>query len=149
MFYFGLHKLILPLIGLSFLFLGCGESILTTTRSTISIVGQTWITADEQFSVAYEQARINARNTSSTWDERDAKLVKWESARTALLAAGQAIKTAALAISIAEEGFKSDWTVQVPKALAAIDEAFKLLETVGIKVPVAAKEAVLSGKNFK
>lgn len=124
---------------LTFFITGCGNAALRTAHSTVVVLGQTWIKADEAFAPIYEQARISARDSTSTWAERDKKLEPWEKARTALVAAGLTIKTAALAISIAEDGFTSDWTVQIVKAIDAITATCEALKVVGITLPEAFK----------
>ncbi len=122
---------------LSFMLLGCGSSALTAARKTIVIAGQAWMEVDSDFSVAYERARIEARETSSTWEERDAKLEKWEEARKAVVASGLAIKSAALAVSIADDGYTSDWSVQLKKMTEAIKSLYQALQVIGIEIPDA------------
>lgn len=122
---------------MSFTFFGCGSTALTTAKKTVIVIGQAWIEVDSDFSVAYEQARIEARETSSTWEERDAKLEKWEAARKAVVTTGLAVKTAALAISIAEDGHVSDWPVQLKKMTEAIKSLYQALQVIGIKIPDA------------
>lgn len=128
-----MHKLAFSVLLFAFLN-GCGSSAIRMARSTVYVVGEAYIDADGVFSEAYKKARENARSSSSTWEERDAKIKLWDDARSALIAAGFALKTAALSISIADDGFKTDWKTQTIKALVAIDSAFKALDAVGIHV---------------
>lgn len=120
---------------LTFLTIGCGDAALQAAKKTVITVGQAWMEVDSDFSVAYEKARIEARETSSTWEERDAKLEKWEAARKAVVASGLAVKTAALAVSVAEDGYLSDWSAQVKKVIEAARAMYQALQIIGVKVP--------------
>lgn len=122
---------------LTFLLIGCGNTALNTAKKTVIVVGQAWMEVDSDFSVAYEKARVEARETSSTWEERDAKLEKWEEARKAVVASGLAVKSAALAVSIADDGYTSDWSVQLKKMIEAIKSLYQALQVIGIEIPDA------------
>lgn len=122
---------------LSFLTVGCVNSELKAAKTTVIVIGQAWMELDSTFAPAYEQARIHARDTSSTWQERDQKLEKWEAARKALVSSGLAVKTAALAVSIAEDGYTSDWQGQLKKTTEAIKSMCQALQVIGMKVPDA------------
>lgn len=120
----------------------CGSAALRTAHSTVVVLGQTWQEADATFAPMYEMARTAARNSSGSWEERDKKLESWEAARSALVAAGLSIKTAALAISIAEDDFASDWSVQIGKAIDAVTAVCEALKVVGITPPEAFVKAL-------
>jgi len=137
-----LKTIIATIFFLTFLTTGCGNAALRTAHSTVVVLGQTWTEADATFAPMYELARIAARDTSNSWTDRDKKLEKWEKARAALTAAGLAIKTAALAISIAEDGFTSDWTIQIGRAIDAVTATCEALKVVGIVPPEAFIEAL-------
>jgi hypothetical protein len=132
---------------LLFLFLnGCGQSSLQNAKSTVIAVGMAWMEVDDQFADAYEKARVNARETSSTWEERDEKIASWEEARKMVAATGFAIKSAALAISIAEERELGGWQNMTEKALEAVASAFDALEKLDLKIPAKARKALETGR---
>jgi hypothetical protein len=101
---------------------------------------------DASFAPIYEKARTKARDASQTWEERDAKLVEWETARTALMASGLALKSAALTLQIADNGQSMNWKTQVAGALDALEATFDTLDTVGIRIPAGARKAILVGR---
>ncbi len=142
----GLYKLTV-LLAVVF-FLGCGNSMIKVASSTVIVAGQAWMEADAEFAPAYEQARIEARESSSSWQERDEQLASWEKARDALAAAGLAIKTAALSISIMEDGFQTDWSKQTLKAIKAATSAFQMLKKLGIETPIAILSTLEKGKKI-
>ena len=140
-----LYTRLLKLTLLVFALTGCG-SHLKTARSSIALAGHAWMQLDKQFAPAYEQARIEAREASESWEERDAKIAKWEKAREALTATGHALKAAALSVSIAEDGNYSGWQKSVARAFEALDAAYSALEAVGVEIPAAARKALELGK---
>jgi len=140
------HAHLRKLILLAGLLAGCGSQ-LNAARSTVALAGAAWMELDSRFAVNYEQARIEARESSESWEERDAKIERWESARKALIAAGHALKAAALSIAIAEDGHYSGWQKSVSRAFEALDAACSALETVGVDIPVAARKALELGKS--
>jgi len=87
---------------------------------------------DAQFADLYEQARIDARENSSSWEERDSTIAKWEKAREALVAAGFALKSAALAIAIAEDGYLTDWIRRTARAVEALKAAEQSLAALDV-----------------
>jgi hypothetical protein len=137
--YIGLFKLTLLLF---LLINGCGSSPLQNAKTTVSSLGIVWMQIDESFSKAYEKARIDARESSNTWEERDEKLEAWEKGRKAVEASGMALKSAALAISIADQEPGIDWKKQTEQALEALQAAFTALELLDLKIPASAKKTL-------
>jgi len=131
----------LTFVPLLFLFAGCGSAALDAAKTTVVAAGQVWMEADSKFAPAYEQARIEARESSDSWEERDAKIEKWEDGRTALITAGFALKSAALAIAIAEDGHATDWIRRTACAVEALRAAEQALAA--LKVDLAGLSKVL------
>jgi len=133
-----MKKIQLIHIPLSFILIlttiGCASSVLQSAHTTVVTLGQIWAEADAVFAVSYEQARIEARESSSTLEERNQKLIAWENARSALISSGLLIKTAALSISIAEDGYQSDWSIQLSRAIDAINAMYKAIKIIGIEL---------------
>ena len=118
---------------------GCGASALGTAKTTVVAAGQVWMQADAQFAPLYEQARIDARENSDSWEERDGSIAKWEKGRDALVAAGFALKSAALAIAIAEDGHSTDWIRRTACAVEALRAAEQSLAALDIDFPGLSK----------
>lgn len=122
---------LLPLVLLT----SCSGGQLQTAKRSLVAAHSVYIEIDSSFSSMYEQARENARLTSESWEERDAKLEQWEKAKKSLISTGYALKTAAMSIDIAEEGLGSDWRIQIKKVTEAFDSLCKCLEAVDIRIP--------------
>jgi len=122
---------------------GC---ITTMDAAETALVGahRTLMQIDAEFAPAYEQARERAREESATWEERDAKIEKWEKARESIVAAGNALKTTALAISIARDGFDSNWQTQACKLMEALEDLRRNLAAVGADIPPEIVSAILA-----
>lgn len=100
--------------------------------------------ADAQFAPLYEQAREHAREESGSWEERDAKIEKWETARKSFVTVGNALKTAALSLAIARDGFDANWEAQFCKLVKSLDELRENLTDIGVKIPPEAASAILA-----
>lgn len=122
---------ILPII---FLLTSCGGQLQTAKKSLVVAHG-VYTEIDSNFAVLYEQARESARWTSESWEERDRVLEQWEKARKTLVSTGYALKTAAMSLAIAEDGFKTDWQVQVKKVVEVFESLKECLENVDVKIP--------------
>jgi hypothetical protein len=55
----------------------CSASI-SPAQNAINITARVLVEADKLYAPYYEQARIEARESSSSWEERDAKLEDWD-----------------------------------------------------------------------
>ena len=134
----------LTFVPLILFFAACGGSTLSTAKSTVVAAGQVWMEADAQFAPAYEQARIEARDSSSSWEERDAKIEKWEEGRKALVAASFALKSAALAVAIAEDGHSTDWIRRTACAVESLKAAEQSLAALDLDLTGLSKVLELS-----
>lgn len=141
-----MHQLII--FQLSLLIFGCAGQ-LSIAKKAISIADQAFIEIDYQFSVEYEKARVDARESSSSWLERDKKLDSWEKARAALIATGYGLQSASMAVSIAEEGeYYSDWKTAIGKAYIALDALCNMLDKLGMKLPKETLTKIVTGKTL-
>jgi len=129
---------ILPL-----LLIGC-VSTMDAAETALVSAHRTLMKIDAEFAPLYEQARERARVESDTWEERDAKIEEWERARESMLAAGNALKTTALAISIARDGFDSNWQAQACKLMTSLEDLRRSLAAVGVDVPPEIVSAILA-----
>lgn len=137
---------------LALLFLPGCVSTADAGRVAIDRASEALIAADTVFGPAYETARVHARETSSSWEERDAKLASWEAGRAALGTAKSAILGANAAMAAAEAGDKSAWFDAAACAADALGSAKAALATAGLSPPAllsraeAAFRAIGSGR---
>ena len=122
---------------------GC-VSTMDAAETALVTAHQTLMQVDAEFAFLYEQARERAREESNTWEERDEKIEKWERARKSMVAAGNALKTTALAISIARDGYDSNWQAQACKLMVALEDLRRSFASVGVKVPAGIVSAMIA-----
>jgi len=122
---------------------GC-VSTMDAAETALVSAHQTLMKIDADFAPLYEQARERARVESDTWEERDAKIEEWERARESMLAAGNALKTTALALSIARDGFDSNWQTQACKLMVSLEELRRNFAAVGVDIPPEIVSVILA-----
>lgn len=140
-------KAVIPVTFCFFIF-GCGASVLDAAQKTVVTAHRGVMEFDARFAPVYEAARIKAREESATREELEKRIAPWEAVRKNLVTTLLIIKTAALSISIAQDGYSSDWikrTACVMEALTALEETIK---SAGLTLPFQISEALKLGKPF-
>lgn len=125
----------------------CGASAAEEARGALGTAARALVIVDQTFADEYERARVEARETSSTWDERDAKVAKWETARDALRASRSSLLAAEAAIDAYESDEAGDWLGQAVCVASSLSHLRAAFRDVGISVPpfVSRAEATLNG----
>lgn len=125
---------------------GCGASALDAAQTTVVAAHRALLEFDSEFAPLYQAARANARKESKSWEERDEKIAPWEDVRKAVTTAGLSLRTAALAIEIARDGFESDWEKRMGCVVRALLSLESTLGEIGIKVPPSISKTIRAGE---
>lgn len=132
------------LIGLAPLLVaaGCaGGPSMEASRAGLGRAAIVLLQADQQFKPVYEAARVETRETSADWLERDAKLTYWEAAKTALVALKSQLLAAESVLDAQEAGQQSDWLMVVGCAADAISTLRAAWKEIGQRAPPALSGA--------
>jgi predicted Rossmann fold nucleotide-binding protein DprA/Smf involved in DNA uptake len=138
---------VLPLVAA--LAWGCVSSI-DAARATLTTAAYATVHADQVFADAYEVFSDNARATSTTQAEKDAKMVGWDAAANKLEAVVGATYAALAAAEVALDGYEHTdeagrWEEALACVAATLRDVAKVLEERGLKIPAAlAKVLTLS-----
>jgi hypothetical protein len=128
------------------LVLGCGASATDVARATLTTTAHATVAADRLFADAYELASTDARDTSATQAEKDAKMVDWEAAADkiegALSAIYAALATAEVALDALDRGEPGSFDEAFACAAASLREAAGVLQERGLKIPLAVTRAL-------
>jgi len=141
----------------------CGVSATDVARSTIRTAAIASVQADRAFGSAYEIASTEARDTSTTQAEKDAKMVEWEAAADKFEKAYSAT-TAALAVGeVALDGVEQTgnpgqhesrtgrhdyWDEALACVGMKLSEIADILKSRGIHIPAALAKILDLTKNL-
>ncbi len=121
---------------------GCaGGPSMEAARAGLGRAAIVLLQADQEFKPAHEAARIEARETSDDWEQRDAKLVYWEAAKVALVALKSQLLAAESVLDAQAAGLKSDWLMVVGCTADAISTLRAAWKEVGQRAPPALSGA--------
>jgi hypothetical protein len=137
--------LVLPLVFI----VGCAGAV-DAARATLTTAAHATVQADHLFADAYEVQADHARATSTTQEEKDAKMADWTTAADEFERVLNAARASLVAAEIAIDGFERTgdagyWDEALACAAATLRDIAKVLEERGLKIPAAlAKVLMLS-----
>jgi hypothetical protein len=129
---------------------GCGASAIEIGRATLTTAAYATTQADKLFADAYELAADQARASSSTQEEKDAKMVDWTEAADTFERVYAAATAALVAAEVALDGYERTkdagyWDEAIACTAESLRDLAKVLEERGLKIPAAlAKVLTLS-----
>lgn len=129
-------------LALSLMLVGCGASAVEVARATLTTAAHAAVQADKLFADAYEIYADNARATSSTQAEKDAKMVDWTKAADEFERVLNAARASLVAAEVAIDGFERTgeagyWDEALACATATLRDMAQVLEERGLKIPAA------------
>jgi hypothetical protein len=129
---------------------GCGASAVEIARGTLTTAAHATVQADRLFADAYEIYADNARATSTTQEEKDAKMADWTAAADEFERVLNAARASLVAAEVAIDGFERTgeagyWDEALACAMQTLRDIAKVLEERGLHIPAAlAKVLTLS-----
>ncbi len=113
---------------------GCASAQTTAQRAlTATAVGVA--AADVRIAPRLTAAADEAREISTSWDEYDHAMRKWERVNRALMATRASLLTLQLALDAWAAGDESGWKAALPCAGAALAELASAMSVAGVPVP--------------
>lgn len=114
-----------------------GASTVDASRSALAGAARVLVEADRTLAPAYQRARVEAREASSSWAELDERLEPWEAARSSLHGAQSTLYAAEAALDSYEAGDDGAWFTAAACAAEALADLRKALRDVGLDPPPA------------
>lgn len=130
-------------IFLSLFLLACGASMTKTARTAINTTAVAVTQTDKLLAPLYAQARVDARETSASWQERDAKMQHWDAVTDAVLATYKFLAAAEIGLNAWEIGDgDKDFLLAAACTAQSLDHLRQGLAELEINLPDAIDRAL-------
>ena len=132
---------------------GCGASAVEVARGTLTTAATATVQADKLFADAYEVHADNARASSSTQVEKDAKMADWTQAAAEMERALRAVQASLVAAEVALDGFERTgeagyYEEAIACAAETLRQMARVLEERGLKTPPALAKVLALSKGL-